>query len=374
MPRPPSTPEPTFTLSRPHGTVRGYGAAAGFTDAGAAATALRRGAVSAITGALPFDSRPNDSTDGSALIAPQRLEFTDSAVSGAPSTAIRTTTHLRTTPSTADHRDRVTHAVKQLIDGDLQKVVLARRIDFTVTPTVTVSELIAAFAAGNTDHNAFAVDVGAVDGSDRWLVGASPEVLLRKQGRVVTCHPFAGSAPRYSDPAADEAAAQSLLASTKDRDEHAFVVDYLRERLAPLSTRLDIPPQPQLSATGEVWHLATPIRAELRDDSLTALDLAHMLSPTPAVGGTPSDAALEYIRQVENDRGLYAGAIGWCDARGDGEWMVSIRCLLLGADGAQVTAWAGGGIVAASDPDLEVAEVDAKLRTVLRALGIDTLA
>ncbi|GAC59008.1 putative isochorismate synthase, partial [Gordonia hirsuta DSM 44140 = NBRC 16056] len=206
----------------------------------------------------------------------------------------------------------------------------------------------------------------------RWLIGASPELLVRRRGDIVTCHPYAGSAARHSDPAADRAAADSLAASDKDLREHAFVVDDLRDRLAPLCTELSAPARPSLMATGEMWHLATPIRGVLRDRDVTALDLAALLSPTPAVCGTPRAAAARLIEELEGPREFYAGTVGWCDAAGDGEWLVSIRCLELATDHRHIRTWAGGGIVTGSDPDAEVAETDAKFRTVRRALGVDS--
>ncbi|GAB88083.1 isochorismate synthase [Gordonia rhizosphera] len=354
-----------FVLSRPHGTVRGRGCIGSFTDTAAAAEALRTASVHAVVGAIPFDP-----VDPAALLVPRSLEHSPSPLDGAPPTSRRITA-VADHPAASEHRERVTRAVKHIVDGDVDKVVLARSMDLTVEPAVDVTELLGAFAHGNAEHNAFAVDVGAAGGRDTWLLGASPELLLRKEGRRVTCRPYAGSAPRSADPETDRAAAAALASSAKDRREHAFVVDYLRDRLAPLCDELDVPSAPEVRSTGEIWHLATPIAGTLRDDSVTAFDLALLLSPTPAVCGTPSEAAARLIRKIEGPRGLYAGALGWCDARGDGEWLVTIRCLELSADHHTLRTWAGGGIVAESDPQAELDETTAKLRTVLNALGIE---
>ncbi|MDY6808187.1 MAG: isochorismate synthase [Actinomycetota bacterium] len=354
-----------FVLSRPHGTVRGRGVRRAFADAAAARAALSTGAARAITGAIPFDP-----ADAAALVEPGLLEFDDAPLTPTPPTP-RQVVSMTTHPDPRTHRDRVVAAIKQIADGVVDKVVLARAVDIVVRPGVEITELLGALAGGNVDRNAFAVDVGAVTGDASWLLGSSPEVLLRKQGRVVTCSPYAGSARRSDDPAADRAAAEALASSSKDLAEHRFVVDYLRDRLAPLSSDLDAPSTPEVRSTGEIWHLATPIRATLRDPSVTALDLAALLSPTPAVCGTPSDVAAELIRDVEEPRGLYGGAVGWCDAAGDGEWMVTIRCLRLAADRESLRTWAGGGIVAQSDPQDELDETTAKLATVLNALGVE---
>ncbi|MYR08361.1 isochorismate synthase [Gordonia sp. SID5947] len=354
-----------FILSRPTGSVVGSGVRRGFVDARAAAEALRAGAVEAVVGAVPFDI-----DDPAALIAPRTLRHTSRPVAGSKPAPHRVTS-MSLHPDQAIHRERIERAIKQIADGELDKVVLARSVDATLDPAVDVDGLIHALAHGNSEGNAFGVDVGASRGSGGWLVGASPESLVRKQGRTVTCHPYAGSAPRSADPAVDRAAADGLVASAKDLTEHAFVVDYLRDRLSPHCVELTVPSSPQLRSTGEIWHLATPIRGTLRDDTMTALDLALLLSPTPAVCGTPSDLAAQFIREVEGERGLYGGTIGWCDSAGDGEWMVTIRCLELTADRHSLRTWAGGGIVAQSEPGSEVDETTAKLRTVFNALGID---
>ena len=129
---------------------------------------------------------------------------------------------------------------------------------------------------------------------------------------------------------------------------------------------------PQLSSTAALWHLSTPIRGTLRETTTTAIDLALALHPTPAVGGVPTPAAVDAIADLEGDRGFYAGAVGWCDAAGDGRWVVAIRGAVLSADRRSAVAQAGGGIVAESDADEEVAETTAKFRTVLTALGVPT--
>nr|WP_040510087.1 isochorismate synthase [Gordonia soli] len=351
-----------FVLSRPHGTVVARGVAAGFSDVGAAQAALADGSASAVVGALPFDT-----ADAPTLIAPESVAVTDTPLPGitpTPHGIVTESTH----PSPDEHRRRVAEVVERIRRGDAEKVVLARSVDVRVTPRVEIGELLGALAGGNPEHNAFAVDLDR-DGS-RWLLGASPELLVRKRGREVTCHPYAGTAARGADSASDDAAAAALTASTKDRVEHAHVVDHLRDRLARWCTDVEAPTEPQLTATGELWHLATPIRATVRDEATTVLDLALDLGPTPAVGGTPRDAAVDIIAETEEPRRFYAGAVGWCDANGDGEWMVAIRCVEVAADREQLRMWAGGGLVAASDPDAELAETTAKLRTVRSALGI----
>lgn len=359
-----------FVLSRPHGTVRATGASAGFTDATEAAEALRSGRIGAVTGAIGFTS-----ADDAALLVPETITHSGSTIVGqAPEPAHAE--HVTLIPDAATHRDRVARAIDEIDSGALSKVVLARAVEFDVEPPVDPDRLLEALAYGNAEHSAFLVDLSVDEHTDpraRWLVGASPEVLLRKQGLEVTCRPYAGSAARSEDPDVDHAAGRALLASTKDRAEHAFVVDHLRDALEPICRELDVSDQPSLVSTGEMWHLATPIRGVLTDPTITALDLALLLSPTPAVCGTPGDVAAQFISAHEERRGFYAGAVGWSGAAGDGEWMVTIRSLELSDDRRHVRTWAGGGIVAGSEPQAELDETSAKLATVLRALGVDGL-
>ncbi|MDL9938586.1 isochorismate synthase [Gordonia sp. ABSL1-1] len=356
-----------FVLSRPHGTVRARGVEQIFTDVHAAAAALRGGRVAGLTGAIGFDA---EST--AALVAPTAMSVSQLPIDGeAPRT--HTVTAAALVPDVTEHRSRVGHTIERIRGGEVDKVVLARRVDLTVEPAVSPAHLVESLAGGNSERNAFAVNLGAVTGSGSWLLGASPELLLRKQGDEVTCRPYAGSAPRSTDPDVDRATAEALRGSAKDHAEHAFVIDFLTERLTRICDDVEVPAEPEVLATGEVWHLATPIKARLCDPKMTALDLALLLGPTPAVCGSPTEAAAEIIAEVEGDRGFYAGAVGWCDGNGDGEWMVTIRCLELAADGHHLRTWAGGGIVADSDPQAEVDETSVKLRTVLNALGVDSL-
>ena len=153
-------------------------------------------------------------------------------------------------------------------------------------------------------------------------------------------------------------------------EEHEYVVDDIADNLEPLCTHLDVPAEPELLSTSEMWHLGTFIRGELKDPVISALDLALLVHPTPAICGTPTESAMSVIEAVESDRGFYAGAVGWCDSEGDGEFVVSIRCAEIGKGGADARLWAGGGIVADSNPEEELAETTAKLRTVLRAFGL----
>lgn len=344
-----------------------------FSSAAGARAAITRGRAAgrpvAVVGALSFDDAAPD-----ALVAVDRLEHGDPAqAQSAPlTTPMRLTAAI---PEPAVHCERVAAVIERIAAGEADKVVLARSIELVAETAVDIDALVAALAAGNHERNAFRVDLSpaGVDYVGHTLVGASPESLVRKIGDLVTCRPYAGSAPRSSDPDVDAERAAALLASAKDRHEHRIVVAYLASVLAPLCTTLSVPDEPILLSTGEMWHLATPIKGTLRDRDATSLDLALRLHPTPAICGTPTHAARSMIVETEEPRGFYAGAVGYCDTEGDGEWMVSIRCAQVSDDHRTIRAWSGGGIVAESDPAAELAETSAKFATILRALGCPDL-
>ena len=254
----------------------------------------------------------------------------------------------------------------------MHKVVLARALRLVADAPLDARAMLRRLVAADPAAYGYLVDLSPAgdDYTGAALVGASPELLVARSGDRVMCKPFAGSAPRSADPELDAANGAALVRSAKDRHEHQLVIDTMRAALEPLCDDLTIPDEPQLSRTAAVWHLSTPISGRLRDTSTTAIDLALTLHPTPAVGGVPTKAASELIAELEGDRGFYAGAVGWCDADGDGHWVVALRCAELSADRRNALARAGGGIVAESDPDDEVDETTTKFATIFNALGV----
>ena len=363
-------PEPTFVLAGPTGTLIAEGIDTPYPSVTAAAAALRDGVIPIVVGALPFDlSAP------AALHAPRYVNFSH----GLPSwpAATQPTVHIDAMlPPPQEHRARVARAVQQLRapQSELHKVVLARALRMIADGPWDVRTILARLVAADPAANAYLVDLSPAGAPyvGSALVGASPELLVARDGDEVTCQPFAGSAPRSADPAIDRANGVALAESGKNRHEHQLVIDAIRTALAPLCVDLQIAETPQLHGTDALWHLSTPISGRLRETSTTAIDLAMALHPTPAVGGVPSDAAAALIAELEGDRGFYAGAVGWCDAGGNGRFVVSIRCALLSADRRTALAHSGGGIVAESDPDDEVDETTTKLTTIMTGLGANT--
>ena len=270
----------------------------------------------------------------------------------------------RAHPPLTSYAGAVAEAISRIRAGGLEKVVLARSL-VASNPGIEMGALLAELRRRDPGCHLFAAPGFAAAEGD--FVGATPETLIRREGDRVLSLPHAGTAARSPDPARDRQAAEALLRSAKNRHEHAAVVEAVADALQPHCAELWVDPEPHLAATATVWHLATAVRGRLRPSAPGALSLAAALHPTPAVCGTPTAAAAELIAELEpGSRGLYAGLVGWVDSRGDGEWAVSLRCALVTR--AAVRIHAGAGIVAESQPELEVAETDVKFRTLIDAL------
>lgn len=257
--------------------------------------------------------------------------------------------------------------------GILNKVVLSRAVDVQCQFQPDIKALVNNLDAKNTHGYTFAVPLQtgseASVQSRRTLIGASPELLLSKSGSRVFANPLAGSEPRSDDPEIDQQRAQRLLQSNKDRYEHDLVIKAIEKALRPFCRWLHVPKEPSLMSTATMWHLGTRIEGELFDPNISSLRLAMALHPTPAVGGHPQQRAQQVINELEHyDRDLFTGMVGWTNHKGDGEWAVTIRCAIV-AD-KSVRLYAGAGIVAESIAEKELAETEAKLNTMLGAIGV----
>ncbi|EJI0929818.1 isochorismate synthase EntC [Salmonella enterica] len=247
---------------------------------------------------------------------------------------------------------------------DVDKVVLSRLIDITTDVAVDSGALLERLVAQNPVSYNFHVPLA--DGGV--LLGASPELLLRKEGERFSSLPLAGSARRQPDDVLDREAGNRLLASQKDRHEHELVTQAMKQILRDRSTELQLPSSPQLITTPTLWHLGTPFEGKANAGE-NALTLACLLHPTPALSGFPHQVAKKLIAELEPfDRELFGGIVGWCDAEGNGEWVVTIRCAKL--RGNQVRLFAGAGIVPASSPIGEWRETGVKLSTMLNVFGL----
>ncbi|WP_374008562.1 isochorismate synthase MenF [Leifsonia sp. LS-T14] len=257
------------------------------------------------------------------------------------------------------YRSAVAAAVERIREDDLSKVVLARDLRGHLPQESDVRRALVDLALGYPDCWTFAVD---------GLVGSSPETLVRVHHGTVTARVLAGTISRGPDARQDAAAAAELVASAKDQGEHRFAVTSVMDALRPHSADLAASEEPFTLKLPNLWHLATDIAGMLSDGS-SSLDLASALHPTAAVAGTPRTEALALIRELEPfDRGRYAGPVGWVGGDGDGEWAIALRCAQVTTSG-DLTAYAGAGIVADSDPDRELAETTMKFRPIVEAFG-----
>ncbi len=246
--------------------------------------------------------------------------------------------------------------------GGLRKVVLARALELVCTPAPSPLVLLARLRTAYPECICFLADPGA----GQAYLGATPERLARLEPGRVSLGALAGTFPRGATPEADAALQRLILESPKEREEHAIVVEAIRAALAGCGT-LDLPEEPEARALKNVWHLFTPITL-VPVAGLSLLDLVERLHPTPAVGGLPQAAALDAIRRLESfDRGWYGGPLGWLNARGKGEFAVTLRSGVVA--GRRVRLFAGGGIVADSDPEREFEETRIKFQPLLGALG-----
>lgn len=321
-----------------------------------------------LVGMLPFDP-----DQGDALYQPERVcHVPQQSVNRPTNNSIRV---IAEEPSSRAWARDVAHCVHEMrrhngADAGMRKVVLARTLLAHAQTPIDVNRL-AQRLGGDPDVTSYIAPVPtSADEAPACLVGATPELLISRRGDTIVSNPLAGSIARNTNTERDRSAAETLLASDKDRDEHRYVVEAIIDTLDPFCSELHVPEQPSLQATQTMWHLGTRIEGRLKDPNTSAAHLAGLLHPTPAVCGTPRRQALDAIRRLEPiERGFYAGAVGWTDAAGDGDWHVAIRCARI--QDRAMRLYAGAGILADSQPEQEIRETDAKFKAMLDALGID---
>lgn len=293
----------------------------------------------------PFVATPTglgDLVNDSATFASPRARWEDDTASAARWTAA------------------VTEAVKRIAAGELDKVVLAREIrahfDDPVELATVLNRLGERYPACWTFH---------IEG----LVGATPELLVRRSRDHVMSRVLAGTVAASTSTSTDARAAAELQASSKNLDEHEYAVRSVAHALAIHCTDLSVPDEPSVLRLANVQHLATDVTGNLADDA-SALALAASLHPTAAICGTPTERAMSVIRELEDmDRGRYSGPVGWFDANGDGEFAIALRCAQFDADLRRARLFAGCGLVADSDAAAELAESQVKLAAMRAALS-----
>ncbi len=256
----------------------------------------------------------------------------------------------------------VSRAVERIRSTGMEKVVLAREVRAEAPRAHDPAALFGAMR--ELFPSCFCFCVGTPEAA---FLGASPELLVRRRGAGAQTVALAGSARRSADPSVDDHLGEQLLRSDKDRSEHAIVVRRIERALRRHAVWVQAEDEPVVIRVANIQHLATPIHAQLADPR-SAIELAGLLHPTPAVGGEPARAAIQAIDDLEDlDRGWYAGPVGWMDATEDGEFCVALRSALLRDRTAHL--FAGCGIVAESDPAAELAESELKLGALLPLLA-----
>jgi salicylate biosynthesis isochorismate synthase len=299
-------------------------------------------------------------------VPPERAEDPGSRLSAA--SLARSDGDRRPGTAFEDARDRwmrlVAETASAIRAGRFDKVVLAREEVVPLGRPADIAAALRALGRRYPESGVFALWRG-----DQCFLGATPERLARVGTGIVEVDCLAGTAPRGRTPAEDARLADWLLHSGKNLHEHGVVREWLRARLAPLCTHLEIPAEPGLKRLANVQHLHTPLAGRLRAGQ-NILTVADALMPTPALAGAPQKEAMAYIRDREGfDRGWYGGAIGWAGMDGSGEFMVAIRCALVGPVSAHL--YAGAGIMGDSDPAAEWEETVLKLRPMKQALGLE---
>ena len=260
------------------------------------------------------------------------------------------------------HYERsVAEAARRVRAREVDKVVLAREVRVGSGRPFNPGAVFDALRSGYPSCYCFCMGT-----PEAAFIGASPELLVRRAGAVVSTVALAGSARRSADPAVDDHLGERLLHSPKDLDEHRIVVRTIEHSLEPLSIWVAAADEPAVVKVANIQHLGTPVRAQLADPR-SVVELAGALHPTSAVGGEPWSAADPLVRALERlDRGWYAAPVGWMDAAEDGELCVALRCALL--QGGTAHCYAGVGVVADSDPEAELAETELKLQAIVPAL------
>ncbi|MEG4120079.1 isochorismate synthase [Microcoleus sp. N9_B4] len=256
----------------------------------------------------------------------------------------------------------VKSALELIASKYFSKIVLSQAINVIAQTPFSLIDSLNNLRLSYPDCYVFSTS----NGKGQNFIGASPERLISIHNNQLLTDALAGSAPRGKTEAGDAKLAQGLLESEKDIREHQVVIDFIVDRLSKLGITPKFSPVPRLLQLSNIQHLWTPITAQIPPD-IHLLKILAQLHPTPAVAGVPRDIALEQIRRCEScDRSLYAAPLGWIDRSGNGEFAVGIRSALI--DGDRAILYAGAGIVAGSEPEKELAEIQLKLQPLLNAL------
>lgn len=290
-----------------------------------------------------------------------RIDGADDSLGGAPEPVPTASSYsLRPLVDVDHYLAAVATARDAVRAGRMDKAVIARPIEVDSDHPIDVHAVLRRLKATFGSSHRFSID---------GFIGASPELLVEVEGDIVRSFPLAGTTRTTGDPELDANLAAELQASPKNQIEHRAAIEMVRDTLLPYCSYLDWAPEPEIVKVANVQHLGSQAEGMLSHPAPTVIELVRALQPTPAVGGYPREEAIDLITSAEGfARGLYGGAVGWVDGKGNGRWAVSLRCAELSEDRLTARLVAGGGIVADSDPRSELAETQAKFQAMLSAI------
>lgn len=315
-----------------------------------------------VIGSIPFDTEADTE-----LFIPKNSHFSSAPL---PKTASNNDINQLVSLSQVTGEEHFKGAVDKALllseHTDLDKVVLSRAIDVQTSTKLNANDMASVLYQQNP--SAYIFSIPQSDGSV--LVGASPELLVRKENDQVSSNPLAGSRKRTDSSVSNQEISEELWKCEKDRYEHKLVADAVYKHLKPFCQTLSKPETPSIIETSAMLHLSTKVDGTLSSEDTSVLELAYALHPTPAICGIPPELAKATIQSLEGyERAQFCGAVGWMDAQGNGEWVVTIRCGVIKQN--SIRLYAGAGIVKGSDPSAEFNETEAKLNTMLTALGLN---
>ncbi|HFQ5164622.1 TPA: isochorismate synthase [Vibrio vulnificus] len=311
-------------------------------------------------GVVPFNQE-----NMTRFVIPKTLYISSSTRASHTSASSAPQARLISSPSGHHYKQGVHDLLGMFANQELSKVVLSRAIEVATETDIQQQALLRNLLSINAKGYTFAAQIG----DNQKLMGASPELLVAKKGSHLISNPLAGSRPRSESEQQNQASIQSLLNTGKDLYEHGLVVEEVERVMSKYCCNLYTPMVPSVIETQTMLHLSTQLEGQVLDPAINVLQVAAELHPTPAVCGYPREKAYEAIKRLEQfDRGYFTGMVGWCDSRGNGEWVVTIRCAEV--QPRRMKVFAGAGIVNESQPQSELDETGAKMNTILKAAGI----
>ncbi|MYM58151.1 isochorismate synthase [Vibrio sp. OCN044] len=333
--------------------------------ASTAQTLLEKAKTKQNSNPVLFATVPFDEGTPTQFCIPETLYISGSTSNYRAQHDLSQTAKVISPPSGEEYKNGVSHLLNLFNTSELSKVVLSRSVKIATDNNIDQCSLLKNLLSINANGYTYCSQISECSK----LMGASPELLLSKQGRHVLSNPLAGSRPKSSCKTKNESACASLLDTQKDLNEHSFVVEEVERVLGQYCHNLYTPMFPSVIETETMLHLSTVLKGETQEPNISSLKIAADLHPTPAVCGFPRQSAYRAIKEIERfERGYFTGMVGWCDARGNGEWVVTIRCAEVSQNSMSI--YAGAGIVNESSPQSELEETGAKMTTILRAAGI----